>query len=87
MTNTEATTEIVDITITQMKYLVIIGTAAELGGMISDISKLNIITERRMVISREAHLQSRRYAQPETYAESTFLHCRVLTEIQEWSDS
>jgi hypothetical protein len=34
-----------------MKYLVIIGMADELGGMISDISRLNITTERRIVIS------------------------------------
>lgn len=52
MTMTEATTETVDITMTHKKYTVIIGMAFELGGSISDISKLNITTERRMVISR-----------------------------------
>lgn len=52
MTSTDAMTEIVDMTMMQRKYLVMIGTAAELGGKISDINKLNMITDRRMVISR-----------------------------------
>lgn len=36
-----------------------IGIALELGGIISDISKLNIITERRMVISIDSEYNNK----------------------------
>lgn len=51
MTNTEAVTDIVDIHITLRKYIVIIGIAVELCGIISEIRRLNVMTERRIVIS------------------------------------
>jgi hypothetical protein len=51
MINTEAVTEIVDIHITHKKYIVIRGIAVELGGIMSEISKLNVTTERSIVIS------------------------------------
>ncbi len=53
MTSTDATTESDDITIIHIKQIVIIGIAFELGGIISDISKLNIMIERRIVISKD----------------------------------
>jgi hypothetical protein len=61
MTNTDAITEIADITITQIKYIVIIGIPVELGGRISDISKLNMTTERRIVISKDIWLEKAFY--------------------------
>ena len=51
MTRTDATTDTVDMHMTHKKYREIIGTAEELGGMISDSTRLNMTTERRMVIS------------------------------------
>lgn len=45
-------TEIVDIHITHRKYNDINGIAVELGGIMSEISKLNVTTESSIVISR-----------------------------------
>lgn len=51
ITNTEALTDIAHIHMTNRKYIVMMGTAVELGGMMSDMSKLNVTTESNVVIS------------------------------------
>lgn len=53
MTRTDATTDNVDMHITQRKYREIIGTALELGGKISESTRLNMTTDSRMVISKK----------------------------------
>ena len=89
MTRTEAITEKVDMSMTQRKYMVMIGMALELGGRISDMTKLNMTIERRMVISKTKSMSRTMTTSVRrtTNAALIFRHCLVQEESRAASNS
>ena len=64
-----------------------IGIAVELGGIISDISKLNVTTDNRMVISKHRTCSDGKGEMMNTHVESVFPHYRVQEENPESLDN
>ena len=60
-----------------------IGMAVELGGMISEISKLNVTTDKRMVISKHRNHSKSHVEMIDPHVASVFRHYLVQEENPE----